>query len=86
MLLFDYLVHEGHWNSANQVAQDILLGRVQASEEVCFLVSASCTSHQHQRLMFGAAFLTACYMWQIGTGLLCAKLLVQVRTCCNRSH
>ena len=33
-LLFDYLVHEGHWNTANQVAQDILLGRVQVSEQV----------------------------------------------------
>ena len=34
-LLFDYLVHEGHWNTANRVAQDILLGRVQVSDQVC---------------------------------------------------
>ncbi|KAL3132475.1 hypothetical protein ABBQ32_009024 [Trebouxia sp. C0010 RCD-2024] len=33
MLLFDYLVHEGLWNTANRVAQDILLGRVQVSEQ-----------------------------------------------------
>ncbi len=34
MLLFDYLVHEGHWDTANRVAEDILLGRVEVSEEV----------------------------------------------------
>lgn len=33
-LLFDYLVHEGYWDTANRVAQDILLGRVQVSEQV----------------------------------------------------
>lgn len=37
MLLFDYLVHEGLWSTANRVAQDILLGRVQVSEQVCFV-------------------------------------------------
>ena len=35
-LLFDYLVHEGLWNTANRVAQDILLGKVQVSAQVCF--------------------------------------------------
>ena len=34
MLLFDYQVHEGHWDTANRVAEDILLGRVQVSQEV----------------------------------------------------
>lgn len=34
MLLFDYLVHEGHWDTANRVAEDILLGRVEVSQEV----------------------------------------------------
>lgn len=33
MLLFDYLVHEGHWDTANRVAEDILLGRVEVSQE-----------------------------------------------------
>lgn len=33
MLLFDYLVHEGHWDTATRVAQDILLGRVGVSQE-----------------------------------------------------
>ena len=43
MLLFDYLVHEGHWNTAKRVAQDILLGRVQVSEKVCHVA--------HRKLM-----------------------------------
>ena len=34
MLLFDHLVHEGHWDTANRVAEDVLLGRVQVSQEV----------------------------------------------------
>lgn len=34
MLLFDYLVHEGHWDTATKVAQDILLGRVEVSQQV----------------------------------------------------
>ena len=34
MLLFNYLVHEGYWDTADRVAQDILLGRVQVSEQV----------------------------------------------------
>lgn len=66
MLLFDYLVHEGHWNSANQVAQDILLGRVQASEQVCFLVPAvyvlDAEPKGKPKAIFGAVFLTACLM------------------------
>ncbi len=33
MLLFDYLVHEGHWDTANRMAEDILLGRVEMSQE-----------------------------------------------------
>ncbi len=33
-LLFDYLVHEGHWDTATRVAQDILLGRVKVSQGV----------------------------------------------------
>lgn len=37
MLLFDYLVHEGHWDTATRVAQDILLGRVGVSQEVCLV-------------------------------------------------
>lgn len=36
MLLFDYLVHEGYWDTASKVAQDILLGRVQVSEQVAY--------------------------------------------------
>ena len=39
MLLFDYLVHEGHWDTANRVAEDILLGRVRVSQEVGTAVS-----------------------------------------------
>lgn len=34
MLLFDYLVHEGYWETADRVANDILLGRTQVSEQV----------------------------------------------------
>ena len=34
MLLFEYLVHEGYWDTAAKVAQDILLGRVQVSQQV----------------------------------------------------
>lgn len=34
MLLFNYLVHEGYWDTAGRVAKDILLGRVQVSEQV----------------------------------------------------
>lgn len=34
VLLFDYLVHEGHWDTATRVAQDILLGRVEVSQQV----------------------------------------------------
>lgn len=33
LLLFDYLVHEGLWGTASRVAQDILLGTVQVSEQ-----------------------------------------------------
>lgn len=39
MLLFNYLVHEGYWDSAGRVAKDILLGRVQVSEQVACLAS-----------------------------------------------
>ena len=38
LLLFDYLVHEGFWETADRVAQDILLGRAQVSQQVCHLL------------------------------------------------
>lgn len=44
LLLFDYLVHEGLWGTASRVAQDILLGTVQVSEQVCHVSHFMCHS------------------------------------------
>ena len=44
MLLFEYMVHEGYWETATKVAQDILLDRVKVSQQVCMTGNAACIS------------------------------------------